>query len=135
MKILWNVIGILAFILGALGLFLPILPTTPLWLLAAYCLLKGSRTLYERAMSIRLFNSIVTTYKVYRAIPLHAKIIAISTLWITIIISCVIVCKWWITTLLLLIASGVTWHILSYRTLTGEEWERLKEEVEKRKNQ
>ena len=135
MKILWNVIGLLAFILGALGLFLPILPTTPLWLLAAYCLFKGSRTLYERAMSIRLFNSIVTTYKVYRAIPLHAKIVAISTLWITIIISCVIVSKWWITTLLLLIASGVTWHILSYRTLTSEEWKQLKEEVEKRNNQ
>lgn len=135
MKILWNVVGVLAFILGACGLFLPVLPTTPLWLLAAYCLLRGSHSLYERAMSVRLFNSIVTTYQVYRAIPLHAKIIAISTLWATIILSCIIVGKWWLITLLLLIATGVTWHILSYRTLSKEEWEQLKKEVEKRRNQ
>ena len=34
MKLFWNIAGLLAFILGACGLFLPILPTTPLWLWA-----------------------------------------------------------------------------------------------------
>lgn len=126
MNIVWTIIGVVAFILGACGLFLPVLPTTPLWLLAAYCLLRGSRALYEKAMSIPLFNEIVTNFNIYRAIPKRIKIIAISTLWITIIASCIIISKLWLTILLILIATGTTWHILSYRTLTDEEREKLR---------
>ena len=126
MNLFWSIIGIVAFALGACGLFLPVLPTTPFWLLSAYCLMRGSQRLYQRAMSIPLFNEIITNFRIYRAIPKRIKIISISTLWITIAISCIIIAKWPIAILLLIIAIGATWHILSYRTLTNEEREILK---------
>ena len=127
MRVFWNITGILSFILGACGLFLPILPTTPLWLLAGYCLMKGSPWLYKRVMGIKLFNAIITNFTIYRAIPKHAKIMSITILWITIIISCIVVWKWWIAVLLTSIATGATWHILSYRTLTDEEMKHIQE--------
>ncbi|MBR5002985.1 MAG: YbaN family protein [Bacteroidaceae bacterium] len=128
MNILWSIVGIVAFSLGALGMFLPILPTTPFWLLAAFCLMKGSKRLYERAMRFAPFNSIITNFRIYGAIPLHAKIIAVSTLWITITISCILVWKWWVAVILLVVATAVTWHILSFPTLTKEMMERLRDE-------
>lgn len=116
----WNILGLISFGLGFLGLFLPVLPTTPLWLLAAFSFMKGSRSLYDWAMSFKTFNEIVTNFNIYRAIPLRIKIISVSTLWVTIIISCLLVSTLWISIMLLVIASAVTWHILSFATLTDE---------------
>lgn len=128
---LWNVVGLLSFGLGFLGMFLPVLPTTPLWLLAAFSFMKGSKRLYRWAMSYRLFNEVVTNFSLHRAIPLRIKIISVTTLWITIAISCVVVGMWWLRILLLTIAVAVTWHILSFRTLTPE----LRSEIERNKTQ
>ncbi len=130
MSWLWSTIGLLSLGLGFLGLFLPILPTTPLWLLSAFCFMKGSHRLYDWAMSYRLFNEIVTNFRIHRAIPLRVKIVAVSTLWITILISCYLVGMWWLRIMLLVIATAVTWHILSFRTLTRRESEMLKRKRE-----
>lgn len=117
MKWLWNIIGLISFVLGFMGMFLPILPTTPLWLLAAFCFMKGSQKLYDWATSYNTFNEIVTNFRIHRAIPMRIKIISTSTLWITIAISCIVVKRLWLIILLLVIAVAVTCHILSFRTL------------------
>lgn len=121
MNLFWNILGLISFALGFLGMFLPVLPTTPLWLLAAFSFMKGSRRLYDWAMSIKIFNEVVTNFQIHRAIPLRVKIIAVSSLWITIIISSILVRIWWVATLLFIIASCVTWHILSFKTLRKED--------------
>lgn len=117
MSFLWNLIGLLSFALGFLGLFLPLLPTTPLWLLAAFCLLKGSHRLYNRIMKIQIFNEVVTNFQKHRAIPLHIKVWVIFVLWTTMMVSVYMVRIWWIAIILLVIAVAVTIHILSYKTL------------------
>lgn len=117
MRYFWNILGLTSFVLGFVGMFLPVLPTTPFWLLAAFSFLRGSRHLYEWAMSFKVFNEVVTNFQIHRAIPLRIKIIAISTLWITIAISCIIVEILWVRAVLIAIAAAVTWHILSYKTL------------------
>jgi uncharacterized membrane protein YbaN (DUF454 family) len=116
----WNILGLIAFGFGFLGLFLPVLPTTPLWLLAAYSFMRGSKSLYNWAMSFKTFNEIVTNFNIYRAIPLRIKIISIVTLWATICISSILITLMWVRVALLIIATAVTWHILSYPTLTDE---------------
>ena len=120
MKWMWNSIGLLAFVLGFMGLFLPVLPTTPFWLLSAFCFMRGSQQLYNWAMSYRTFNEIVTNFHIHRAIPLRVKIFSISTLWITIIVSCLLINIRWLTIVLTIIATAVTYHILSFRTLRDD---------------
>ena len=103
--------------LGSIGLFVPILPTTPFWLLTAWLYTRSSPYLYRKVMNIPLFGNCIRNFHEYKAIPLRGKIITITTLWITIGISIWIIAKVWIAILLIAIAIGITIHILSYKTL------------------
>ena len=47
-KLIYLLVGLIAFILGAIGIFLPLLPTTPLFLLTSFCLLKSNDKLKEK---------------------------------------------------------------------------------------
>ena len=119
-KTLFIVLGCITLLLGALGLVLPVLPTTPFWLLTAYLFLKSSPRLYACAMSNRVFGAIVKSFQLYHAIPLHAKIISIVMMWGTIIFSSFLIGKLWLTIVLVFISTCVSIHILRYPTLTEE---------------
>ena len=63
--------------LGVLGIFLPLLPTTPFILLAAACYARGSRRFYDWLLSQRTFGPIVHEWQQHRSIPYRTKVIAI----------------------------------------------------------
>lgn len=125
-KILYISAGSLFFGLGALGLFLPVLPTTPFWLLTAYFYVNSSPELYDSVMNLPVFGRHIRCFREYKAIPLRGKILSVVTLWLTVTVSACIVFRWWLAVVLFVTAVGVTVHILSYRTLTKEMEERLK---------
>lgn len=105
-------------VIGIIGIFLPILPTTPFLLLAAWCYAKSSKTFYNWLISNKLFGNYIKNYREGRGIPLKVKIISISFLWITILFSAAfIVTNLFVRIILILIAIGVTIHIRSIRTL------------------
>ena len=52
-KAMYLLVGLIAFVLGFIGIFLPLLPTTPLFLLTSFCLLKSSEKLNEKLNSIK----------------------------------------------------------------------------------
>lgn len=113
--------GFLALALGTLGIFLPILPTTPFVLLAAACFIRSSRRFYIRLIANPLFGPLVENYLTYRAVPLRTKVTAILMLWVLILISLLIFAEaLWLRILLLLIALGVTTHLALLKTLTEE---------------
>lgn len=116
-KAIYIALGTLCLILGGIGIFMPVLPTTPFWLLTAWLYTRSSPFLYNKAMSIPVFGNCVRNFQEYKAIPLRGKVISITTLWLTIGISIWIVARLWIGILLTVIATGVTIHILSYKTL------------------
>ncbi|HIT97559.1 MAG TPA: DUF454 family protein [Candidatus Merdimorpha stercoravium] len=118
MKRVYVLLGSLSLALGLLGIFLPLLPTTPFLLLTAALWIKGSPRLYQRLLAHKRLGPYIRQFREQRAIPLRAKIVSVSLVWITLGYSA----GWLVGNLLLrillvVLAIGITVHILSYRTL------------------
>jgi len=110
--------GSLSVALGVIGIFFPVLPTTPFLLLAAFCYARSSQRFYDWLLNNRWFGDYIRNYREGRGIPLTEKILAISSLWLTIGFSVLcVVQNMWVKLLLLSIAVGVTIHLVRIKTL------------------
>jgi len=109
--------GTISLSIGVIGIFIPLLPTTPLLLLSSYCYLKSSNRLYEKLINHKILGSYLHNYMKHKAIDKKTKIIAITTLWISLGISILIAPLLFVKVLLGLIGLGVTLHLLSLKTL------------------
>ena len=104
--------------LGALGVFLPLLPTTPFLLLAAALYIRSSKRLYNWLITNKWFGTYIKNYREGKGISLTTKIVSIALLWITIGYSVIFVVNILIfQILLILIAVGVTIHLVLVKTL------------------
>ena len=109
--------GTFFLILGAVGIFIPILPTTPFLLLAAACYARSSEKFYLWLINNKWLGVYIKSYMEGKGIPLKIKIYAISLLWVTILLSAFfIITILWIKIILIIIAIIVTYHILSIKT-------------------
>lgn len=72
-RVIWMAIGVTCVILGAIGLFLPFLPTAPFILVAAFCFSQGSPRLQAWLLSHPTFGPIVRDWQERGAIPRKAK--------------------------------------------------------------
>jgi uncharacterized membrane protein YbaN (DUF454 family) len=116
-KAVYIVLGSISLLLGTLGIFLPLLPTTPFYLLTAGLYLRSSEKLYNKVMSNKYFGSIIRNFQEDKSIPLRTKITTITILWGTILFSAFcVVDAWWIRLFLFATAIGTTIHVLSYPT-------------------
>ena len=114
----WIGAGTLFIGLGTLGIFLPLLPTTPFLLLAAACYARGSKRFYHWLITNRWFGNYIKNYRERKALPLRIKALSIALLWATIGYSAVFVVSIpLIRAILIGIAIGVTLHIILIRTL------------------
>lgn len=120
-RILLIAAGMLCLVVGTIGIFLPILPTTVFYLLAAAAFARSSDRLYNWIMNHRLFGRLIRNYRLYHAVPMQTKVISLAFLWLTIGASAIFAAhQWWLRALLVVIAIGVSWHILALKTLTTE---------------
>lgn len=122
MKQLFIILGGVSLVLGIAGIFMPLLPTTPFLLLTATLWLHSSPRLYNRLLSHPKLGPYIRNFREQRAIPLRAKVVSVLLLWAT-ILYCIIQPAsgyLWIQLLLVAIAIGVTWHILSFATLRSK---------------
>ena len=104
--------------LGIIGIFLPLLPTTPVLLLAAACYARSSKRFYNWLLNNKWFGNYIKNYRKRKGIPLKTKILSISFLWIAIGYSVIFVVHIFFgKIIIILIAVGVTLHILSIQTL------------------
>lgn len=119
MKILLTALGLLSLGLGVLGIFLPVLPTTPLLLLAAALFLRGNRNLYDWLLNHPELGPYIRNFMEHKAIPLRVKVISVSLVWITLINCAIFVAEHWVFRLFfILLATAITVHILSYKTIS-----------------
>jgi hypothetical protein len=114
-------VGVLSVGLGLLGVFIPLLPTTPFLLLAASCFMRSSQRLYDWLLHHRWFGVHIRNYREHRAISLRAKVGTLVVLWGVIgTTAWFAVTVWWVRLLLCGVAAGVTLHLSHLRTLTPE---------------
>ena len=116
-KYLLLVLGFLALGLGILGIFLPLLPTTPFFLLTAVCFIRSSKRLYTWLITHRLFGIYIYNYITYGAVTRRTKIFALIYLWIALGLSMLLIEPLPIRAILFIIGLCVTIHILWLKTM------------------
>ena len=111
-------------VLGAIGMVLPILPTTPFLLASAACFCKSSPRMYNWLLKNKWFGEYIRNYREGRGIPMKTKITALTVLWITIVFSSFFLLNRFLPPQLVLpmqlimlaVAIGVSIHILKLPT-------------------
>jgi len=122
MKRILVVIGFIALAIGVIGIFIPLVPTTPFLLLSAGCFFRGSDRIYRWLMNHQYLGEYIRNFREHQSIPLSTKIISVSLLWVTILFSIIFIVKLlFLRIFLVLIAITVTIHILHYKTYKKEE--------------
>lgn len=110
--------GSLSLGLGIFGIFLPVLPTTPFLILAAFLFARSSHRVHYWILHNRLFGRYIRNYVSGNGMPITAKILVLVVLWATICLSAFLaVSMLWIRILLFAVAFGVSIHILTIPTL------------------
>ena len=112
MKLALNIAGVLAVLLGVIGIFLPLLPTTPFLLLAAACFARGSPRLHHALMTHRVCGPYLRNYHEGRGIPVRAKVIALLMMWSSLGYALWRFEHLWLRLALLAIGAGVTFYLL-----------------------
>lgn len=120
-KYLLILLGSISLVLGIIGIFLPVLPTTSFLLLSSYCYVRSSPRLYSWLIHHRIFGRYIYNYLTYRAIPKRTKIFTVAFLWATLLLSMSLVSSSYLRLFLLAVGIGVTIHVLTLKTLKPED--------------
>lgn len=110
-------IGWLSVALGVIGIFLPVLPTTPFLLLAAACFARSSPRFYQWLVGHPWLGPWIRDYLDGNGIPLKGKVYAIGLMWVSILFSCYLVPLPWARGFMLTSAVLVTVYLLRQKTL------------------
>lgn len=105
-------LGTLALGIGMVGLVVPVLPTTPLLLISAYCYLRSSNSLYRWLIGHRVFGRYLQDYLERRTIPRRVKAVALGTLWSSLLVSMFFIPLFSMRILAALIGAAVSAYIL-----------------------
>ncbi len=94
-RLLWLIAGLVFLAIGAIGVILPLLPTTPFLLLTAYCFARSSPGMNRWLHSHPTFGPLINNWHQYGSIDRRSKRIAMVVILLTPIITLVIGVPWW----------------------------------------
>jgi len=115
-RLLINALGFLFIGIGAVGVFMPLLPTTPFVILAAVCFSYSNRKLYQWLRRSSLFGTYIVHYEEKQGVPMLLKIKSIIFVWISLTLSMIALQTLWAYVLLCVIGVVVTVHLLMIKT-------------------
>lgn len=116
MRIILLMIGGLCTLLGCIGIFIPIWPTTPFLILASLCFLRSSKKAHALLYRNKYFGPYLQHYHTKQGVYRKEKIKAYLFLWISILFSMAIVQNMVMNSVLIVILLCVTMHIMCIKT-------------------
>ncbi len=119
-------IAFVSLALGLIGIFLPVLPTTPFVLLAAGAFSVSDPKRAKKLEKSRIFGSYLRHWRTNQGVPLKTKVRAIIFLWIGLVISMIVVNTTTVTIILSIIGTIVTLHLILIKTYKEAPHEVLK---------
>jgi len=115
-KLLLNLIGFICLGLGATGIFMPGLPTTPFVILAAICFSKSNQRIYDWLRGNKFFGPYIEHYRTKQGVTKRLKSISIAVVWLSLSISMFMLQATWAFILLPIIGVCVSVHIVMIKT-------------------
>jgi uncharacterized protein len=76
-------LGSLFVLIGLVGIVVPLVPTTPLLLLGAFCYARSSKRLYDWLLNTKWLGNYIKSFQAGNGIPRRTKVTAITVLWLT----------------------------------------------------
>ncbi len=112
-NLLWTLAGLLSLAIGIIGIFLPVLPTTPLVLLAAFCFGKGSPRLRIWLLGHRRFGPMIENWQATGSIAPRAKRMALIAMAAALGLSAALGLAYWVLALQFVCMAGAATFILT----------------------
>lgn len=108
--------------LAVIGIFVPLLPTVPLLLLAAACFARSSESFHNWLLGHPQLGPMIRDYLDGQGIPLRAKVTAIALIWVSISVSVLfLIPLFWVKVFLIAIGLCVTIYLLRLPLCDNEE--------------
>lgn len=115
-------LGFLFFGLGAIGVIIPILPTTPFLLLASFFFLRSSKRLNDWFVGTYLYKRFIATYMETRSLTLRAKFLCASPGVIAMTVLAFVLPQWWAKLIFASLTLFEIWYfIFRIKTISCEE--------------
>jgi len=114
-------LGFVSLGLGAIGVVLPLLPTTPLVLLASILFSVGSPRFSRWLDKSRIFGPYIENYRTKQGISIRRKAVSIIYLWIGLFTSMLVLRATWSYFFLAVVGVCVTVHLLLIKTKKKED--------------
>ncbi len=112
--------GVVLVAIGAVGLFVPLLPTTIFLILAAGCFGRSSPGAYRWLTTNRLFGPTLRHYQEGGGATMRTKVASIALLWAGLVLAAWLVGNGWVALVLGAIGLAVTVHLVRLRTVRNE---------------
>ncbi len=109
--------GGLALVVGAVGVFLPLLPTTPFVLLALWCFSRSSARCHNWLLNHAHFGPLLSNWQQYRGMTLGHKRRACTLVVLSFAFSIYMVSVLWLKILLLVMGTTFFWHLWQINTV------------------
>ena len=82
-KYIWIAIGLIFFAIGTVGVFLPILPTFPFYVVTVFCFVRSSKKLHKWFVETNLYKNNIEKIVNRKGLPLKTKLKIIIIFTIT----------------------------------------------------
>jgi uncharacterized membrane protein YbaN (DUF454 family) len=111
LRLVLLILGSVSLALGVLGIFLPVLPTTPFLLLTAACYVRSSTRFYQYLLTHPVLSRYILAYLDGKGLPRQAKRYTLLLMWLTMSITMLIVPLWQVKVFMLITALAVSTYI------------------------